>query len=213
MNTSKPIATISFNSEPFLLSKLNELVDNRTISFYALIFHFGEPSEFEDTLKDHFHVYAEPNRRIDTMALGDEFKEPVSTSAIPLNCLPFWSSRFPDWYYYILHDPIYLARKGQSRYYIYQQEDIITSDKEYLIEKVNSINPFEFNYSIDIGKYQDKGYTFTQYVIAKNIHPMQIKAFNTAWEMLSRTKSSVHKTATKEEASGESHLLEVKDSC
>lgn len=59
MNTSKPISTVSFNSAPFLLSKLDELVDNRTLSFYAYIKHFGEPSESKDTLKDHFHIYIE----------------------------------------------------------------------------------------------------------------------------------------------------------
>lgn len=146
------------------------------------------------------------------MALGDEFKEPVSASEPPLACLPFQNSKFADWYYYILHDPIYLARKGKSRYYIYKQEDIITSDKEYLIEKVNSINTFEINYYADISEYQDKGYNFEQYMIVKNIHPMQIKAFHTAWEMVSITKSTAHKTTTKKEASDENHLLETKDS-
>lgn len=213
MNTSKPISTVSFNSEPFLLSKLNELVDNRTLSFYAYIKHFGEPSESTDTLKDHFHIYTELNRRTDTMALGDEFKEPVSISKPPLGCLPFQHSKsFADWYYYILHDPVYLAKKGKSRYYSYRQDEIITSDKNYLLEKVNSINTFEFNYYADISEHQDRGYNFEQYVIVKNIHPMQIKAFFSAWEIISKTKSTVHKTKTKEEASDESHLLATKDS-
>lgn len=212
MNTSKPISTVSFNSEPFLHSKLNELVDNRTLSFYAYIKHYGEPSESKDTLKDHFHIYTEPNKRINTMALGDEFKEPVSAIELPLGCIPFRNSKFPDWYYYILHDPIYLARKGMSRYYSYRQDEIITSDKDYLIEKVNSIDTFEYNYYADISEHQDKGYNFEQYVIVKSIHPMQIKAFFTAWEIVSKTKSTVHKTKTKEEASDESHLLTTKDS-
>lgn len=211
MNTSKPISSVSFNSLPFLLSKANELVANRTLAFYALILHYGEPSEFGDTLKDHIHIYTEPNRRIDTMSLGDEFKEPVSISELPLGCLPFQYSKFADWYYYILHDPIYLARKGMSRYYSYRQDEIITSDKDYLIEKVNSINTFEFNYYADISEHQDKGYNFEQYMIVKNIHPMQIKAFHTAWDMVSITKSTVHKTTAKEEASDESRLLETKD--
>lgn len=212
MNTSKPISTVSFNSMPFFLSKADELVDNRTISFYAFIFHFGEPSESKDTLKDHIHFYCEPNRRIDTMSLGNQFKEPVSTDELPLACLPFWNSNsFADWYYYILHDPIYLARKGMSRYYIYKQEDIITSDKDYLKEKINSINTFEFNYYADIAAHQEKGYNFEQYMIVKNIHPMQIKAFRIAWDMVSITKSATHEATAKEEASDESHLLETKE--
>ena len=203
MNTSKPIATISFNTESFLFSKCNELVDNHVISFYAYIKHYGEPDENKDTLKDHFHLYLEPNKRIDTMNIRTEFKESLSTGELPLGCLPFSYSKFDDWYFYILHDPLYLARKGMSRHYSYSQRDIITSDKEYLIEKINGIDTFEFNHYIDISDYQDRGYSFQQYVVAKNINPMQIKAYFTAWEIVSDIRlSTAHK-----KASDESHLL------
>ncbi len=210
MNTSKPISTISFNTENFLYSKLNELVDNRTLSFYAYIKHYGEPNESNDTRKDHYHIYAEPNKRIDTSALKAEFIEALSTYEAPLKCMPFQSSKFDDWYYYCLHDPLYLARKGMSRQYSYQYKDIITNEADYLIEKVNSINTFEYNSYVDISEYQNRGYTFEQYIIAKNIHPMQIKAFCTAWEIVWEAKRSTttHKT---EEASDESHLLENKN--
>ena len=209
MNTSKPISTISFNTENFLYSKLNELVENRTLSYFAYIKHYGEPSECNDTPKDHYHIYAEPNKRIDTSALKAEFIEALSPYEDPLKCLPFQSSKFDDWYYYCLHDPLYLARKGMSRQYAYQQKDIITNEADYLIEKVNSINAFEYNSYVDISEYQNKGYTFQQYVIAKNIHPMQIRAFCTAWEIVWEAKrSTTHKT---EEASDESHLLENKN--
>lgn len=209
MNTSKPISTISFNTESFLHAKLDELVDNRTLSFYAYIKHYAEPSENNDTLKDHYHIFVEPNKRIDAMALRTEFKEAVSLSEPPLGCLPFQFSKFDDWYYYGLHDPIYLARKGMSRYYSYSRTDIVTSDKDYLSEKINSLNTFEHNCYVDIAKYQDKGFTYSQYIIARGIHPMQIRAFCAAWEIVLEAKNSAtHKT---EEASDESHLLEDKN--
>ena len=210
MNTSKPISTISFNTEAFLYGKLNELVDSRIVSFFAYIQHYGEPVECNDTRKDHYHIYIEPNKRIDTMALQQEFQEPIANEK-PLGSLPFQSSKFSDWYYYILHDPIYLARKGMSRSYCYTQNEIITSSNDYLMEKVNSINTFEFNCYVDISEYQEKGYSFQQYVIAKNIAPMQIKAYFTAWEIVWEAKRSASHRS-KKQASEETHLLDKMDS-
>lgn len=206
MNTSKPISTISFNTKAFLISELDELIDSKHISFYAFIKHYAEPQECNDTLKDHFHVYIEPNTRIDTMALQSEFKEPVKSSEFPLGCLPFSLSKFPDWYYYSLHNPIYLANKGMSRKFFYAHDDIITNEPDYLKEKVNGINLLEFNYYIDMASYQDKGYHFNQYVIAKNINPMQIKAYFMAWGLVEEIRrASTHK----EEADDlSSHLLD-----
>lgn len=104
MNTCKPISTISFNSENFLHQKLNELVDNKIITFYTYIKHYGEPNENRDTLKDHFHIYVEPNKRIDTMQLGEKFNEVDINHVKPLGVLPFQFSKFDDWYLYGLHD-------------------------------------------------------------------------------------------------------------
>lgn len=209
MNTSKPISTISFNSDSFLFSKCNELTNNNIISFFAYIKHYGEPTKSKDILKDHFHLYIEPNKRIDTMSLQKEFEEIFSGYELPLKCLPFNSSKFDDWYFYVLHDPIYLARKGMTRNYFYNRTDILTSDKDYLTDKINSINLHEFNSYIDIAEYQNKGYSFSQYLIAKNISPMQIKAYSTAWAMVEELN---HKsTHNKKEASDKSHLQSIEE--
>ena len=71
MNTRSPISTISYNTEKFLKMKLDELVDNKMISYYMFIFHQPEI----DDLKPHIHLYIEPNKQLDTMYLTDYFKE------------------------------------------------------------------------------------------------------------------------------------------
>ena len=212
MNTSKAISTISFNTEAYLYAKLNELVDCRILSFYSYIKHYGEPNESNDTKKDHYHIYIEPNKRIDTSSLKLEFNEHTNDGDEPLKCLPFQNSKFDDWYYYCIHDPIYLARKGMNRLYSYKQKDIVSSDKDFLLEKVNEINTFEYNSYVDIYEYQNKGYSFQQYAIAKNIHPMQIKAYSLAWEMVWDVKnSSASNNNEKAENSSAKQLIEAKN--
>lgn len=102
--TTKPITTISYNSEEFLKRKLNELFDAKKITDYRYIFHYGEDGD-----KNHFHVFIEPNRRIDTALLLDEFKEVDPTKDKPLGVLPFrCNSQRDHWIMYVIHDPDYL---------------------------------------------------------------------------------------------------------
>lgn len=185
MNTCKPISTISFNTESFLQQKLNELVDGKIISFYIYIKHYGEPNENRDTLKDHFHVYVEPNKRIDTMQLGEKFNEVDINNVKPLGVLPFQYSKFDDWYLYGLHDTFYLAKKRMKREYHYNMNDMVTNNEEYLKERVNSIDAYAMNNYFEIKDYQDEGYDFEQFVIIKNVHPMQIRAYRDAWLVVS----------------------------
>ena len=67
MRTSKPIATISYNTEEYLVSRLQELVRNKKICDYMYIKHFKE----EDETKDHIHLWIKPNTLIDTMDIQD----------------------------------------------------------------------------------------------------------------------------------------------
>ena len=70
MRTSKPIATIAYNTVDFLEQKLAELLRNHKIQDYFFIYHIAE----EDEKKDHIHLYIEPNTRIDTMDLQEFFR-------------------------------------------------------------------------------------------------------------------------------------------
>ena len=71
MRTSKPVATISYNTQPFLDAKLLELVRNKKIQDFVYIYHLAE----EDEKKNHCHLYIEPNTLIDTMDIQEFLKE------------------------------------------------------------------------------------------------------------------------------------------
>lgn len=146
MNTAKPISTISYNSTQYLDYVLNQLIDNDIIVFYAYIFHRAEDNE----LKDHIHLYVEPNYRLDTSVLRKKFDEiDVSgESDKPLGVMPFNPSKWQDWYLYSIHDIDYLRSKGLQRTYIYSKENVIISDVNYFNELVNTIN---YNYGL-VGK-------------------------------------------------------------
>lgn len=137
MKTTKPLATISYNSEPFLALKLDELYKARKIQFYAFIKHQPE----EDEKKAHFHVYVEPSSKIDTNDLKDVFieKDPNGSNK-PLKTLNWGKSDFSNWFWYSMHDPRYLASKFESRKYSYHVEDFISSDDDELLCKVRD-NP------------------------------------------------------------------------
>lgn len=127
MNTSKPISTISYNSEKWLKSRLEELYRNHTISDWIYIHHDAE----EDEKKDHFHVWIEPNRKIDTMTLQDFFREPdPERPDKPLGVIKFQSSRLDDWILYSVHDLQYLASKQESREFAYRKEDFVFADED-----------------------------------------------------------------------------------
>lgn len=126
MRTSKPISTISYNTENYLKGKLEELKKNRTISDYMYILHFAE----EDESKNHTHVFIEPNKMLDTMALQENFREidPKDNTKL-LGCINFHSSKVDDWILYSMHFEPYLVSKGQSRKYHYKQDDFRFADE------------------------------------------------------------------------------------
>ena len=131
MKTSRPFSTISYNTRDFLRSKLEELYSRNILSFYAFIHH--EPEE--DEKKDHIHLFLVPNGTQNTDTIRDYFKEYDPTNPLkPRGCLPCNSSKFGDWYLYSLHNPDYLAAKGQAREFIYTESEMEVSDDLYFGE-------------------------------------------------------------------------------
>lgn len=127
MRTSKPIATISYNTEPFLLNKLQELIRNHKISDYMYIKHFPE----EDERKEHIHLWLKPNTLLDTMDLQEFFRElDPSKPDKPLKCIDFRTSKTDDWILYNLHHSGYLASKGEAREFVYNKEDFRFYDED-----------------------------------------------------------------------------------
>lgn len=106
MATQKPISTISYNSEFFLVEKLQSLYDAHIIQAWQYIKHKGEDGD-----KDHIHLRIEPNKRIDPMELTEMFKEFEKGKEKPLGVRPWRNSKEEDWFLYAVHDSDYLSLK------------------------------------------------------------------------------------------------------
>lgn len=104
--TSRPISTISYNTESFLQERLNQWVDAHLIQCYMYIKHKGEDGD-----KDHIHLRIEPNKSLDPMKLTEELREYEKGSDKPLGCRPWRPSKEEDWYLYAVHDKDYLGLK------------------------------------------------------------------------------------------------------
>ena len=136
MKTTKPFSTISYNTNDFLIAKLNKFTENGVLKFWAFINHFPE----EDEEKEHTHLYIEPESKMDTLQLANEFIEFIPGDPRPLRWMPQRPSKWDTWYLYDIHDKDYLASIGQSRKYHYDPGLIFTSDKIYLNELVGHID-------------------------------------------------------------------------
>lgn len=127
MRTSKPIATISYNSQEFLIMKLEELIKNHKICDYMFINHFAE----EDEKKNHIHLWVKPNTLIDTMDLQKFLTElNPDNPTKPFKCIDFRLSAVDDWILYNQHYEPYLASKGEARQYHYTKDDFIYNDED-----------------------------------------------------------------------------------
>lgn len=186
MKTSKPVSTISFNTEAFLRGKLRELERAGIIEFWAYIVHDPEPDEVGDEAggKKHMHVYMEPAKLIQTQELRAEFKEIDPTNPKPLGCLQIAASKFDHWYLYALHDPDYLASKAQRRVYAYEPEQVVSSDEDDLRSKVTNIDIGSITPYITMARYQRSGMEFRDFVLGEHIGVRDISAYSKAWMML-----------------------------
>lgn len=183
MRTTKPIATISYNSPKYLELKLNELVKAKKIGFWAFICH--KPEDDEGGKKAHIHVYLEPAKMLQTVDLCEALKEvnPADMSK-PFGCINFRLSRFDDWYLYGLHDRAYLAWKQQSRKHHYDPSEMVTSDADELNYLVQSINLLEVSRYADMLAAQRQGVTWNQYFARGTVPIPQVRACEYAWQLL-----------------------------
>lgn len=172
MRTTKPCSTISYNTDDFLTVKLNDLIRKGHIDFWAYIKHHAE----EDETKDHKHLLIYPSKLLDTNQLKEELLEPDFNNLTnkPLGCMPFRSSKFPDWYLYVLHDSGYLANKGQKRKYHYTDSDIVCSDTDFLIELKHLIDWSKINILGQVVQAAESGLTWGEYLKSANLSLNQI---------------------------------------
>lgn len=106
MATQKPISTISYNTEAFLVEHLEAWRKVHIIASYQYICHKGEDGD-----KDHIHLRIEPNKKLDPMDLQEQLREYQNGKSKPLGCRPFRPSKEEDWALYAVHDKDYLALK------------------------------------------------------------------------------------------------------
>lgn len=132
MQTCKPISTISYNTEPFLKSVLDNLINKHIIDYYMYIPHIGELDFEGKEESDHIHLFIVPNHRVNTAQLGEFFIEPDPPNVLPLKCITWNTSTSNDWILYCLHDKNYLFSKMESRQIQYKYDDLRSSDSQDL---------------------------------------------------------------------------------
>lgn len=183
VRTTKPISTISFNTEAFLKERLNDLVKSKKISFYSFVKH--KPEDDEGGKKEHFHVYLEPSKIVQTDDLREFLKEfdPLKPDK-PKGCLKFNTSKFDHWYMYALHDKRYLASKGESRRFHYIKDDFISSDEDDFDAMVYGIDWMSLSPYEDMINAQNSGLSWDDYFRFGRIPIQQIKVYYYAWNLL-----------------------------
>lgn len=208
MKTSKPFATISYNSKEFLINHLNEQLRLHNISFWSLILHTKE----EENKKDHWHVYVVPNGRIDTDLFLSNFQElDTNNPLIPLKCMPANSAKFADWYLYVLHDKNYLAFKKMTRKYHYTKEEIITSDNDYLNELIDLIDYTKINKQAQILSRLAQGEKLVSLINTGEISISQITQYIRYLELLDKEDYDTKYNTRKEKIKQMKELIERED--
>jgi len=181
LKTSKPFATISYNTPNFLFLKLSDLVNKGKLSWFAFVYHYKE----EDEKKDHIHVFFIPDGQIDTKPLGDLLREFDPTHPDqPLGVLPFQSSKFPDWYLYSSHNTEYLASKGQSRKYHYEKSDFKTSNEDYLTELEHLIDRSKINNITVVREAVENNVPFSSLVKEGRIPVQLINQYQKVYDLI-----------------------------
>lgn len=182
MRTSKPFATISYNSASYLSSTLDKLVEQNILDFWCFIEHLPE----DDETKKHKHLFCVPVSCFDCRTLIDYLQETDESNptAKPLTCIIPRSSKFDDWYQYSLHDVNYLASKGQARKYHYTVNDIIRSNDDYFNDLRYQINYSKINRMERIIAAVNNGETFESLLAMGQIPIQLINQYKSAYDML-----------------------------
>lgn len=136
MKTSKPISTISYNTENFLKTKIEYWKSLGIIEFGMWIKHEAE----QDEKKAHYHVFLKPAKLIQTMDLELDSCEldPLNPEK-PLKMVSFRVSKESDWLLYSLHDTNYLQEKGLEREFSYDLSDIQSTCDDTLADIISHL--------------------------------------------------------------------------
>ena len=182
MITRSNISTISYNTDDFLTFKLNDMIKNHCIEFWAFINHIPE----EDERKAHKHLFIIPSGTVDTFALSDILEEIDFTNPTmpPLGTI-FWKhSKFVDWYLYALHDIDYLASKGESRMYHYNKSEFVVSEYDYFNELIHSCDFSQYTKHKKLREAVQSDISFRDLFANGFIPVQQIGQYNLAYNLL-----------------------------
>lgn len=134
--TSGVVSTVCYASKPFVTARLQQLTENKALTFWALVEH---PEYVKTTTgelrKRHVHVIMEAGQeRINLDSVSKFLEEPDPDPNQPhLGCLPFRRSQLADWLPYSVHDRDYLRYKHLEKpYYDIPLSEVVTSDKEQI---------------------------------------------------------------------------------
>lgn len=182
MRTSKPFSTISYNSDKYITSKLNDLVKAGKISFWCAIRHKPE----SDEKKEHLHVYINPSCMFQTDDLKSYLAEvDLEHPNQPLTCITARPSKtFDDWFLYSLHDKRYLASKGLSREHHYNRNALFTSDVNELDMLINEVDMCKYTVYQTLLDFKQEGKSFEQFIMTGQCPIQQIRNYAFAWSLL-----------------------------
>lgn len=211
MNTIRVISSISFNTVPFFESVVNRLcragsaADGKQVLDWC---HWIVHSPDSDQSKVHIHFVCKPSRRIDTNDLRKFFVEPVDAlinerlargeikevkpdDLKPLNCLPFnITQTMRDWLLYAIHDYHYLFQKGQSRTVHYKQEDVKSTEPEFLKSQFEECaDPIQKLTQRVVDMYTLEQMTFSEIMMTNLIPPSLVYYFKTLVEGLGEPRT------------------------
>ena len=183
MKTRLPFACISYNSDTFFENVANELLRQHKIDFWYYINHYAEGEE----RKAHKHCYFRPVGTINTDLLDFAEPDPDPIQPLPLICWKFESSTsFADKYLYDIHDSDYLRVKGLDRKFHYNRDDIVCSNRDYLLELIHTA---DFSKYKKIEQFRDmiKSNVPFEQLIANGFIPIQqVYQWRYAFDMLNK---------------------------
>lgn len=157
---------------------------------WAFINH--EPEEDENS--QHKHLVLKLNKVYDTMNLNEFLVEPCPYDPRPFRCMDFHKTKstegcyIDDWILYEMHDPEYLAWKGQSRKYQYSFDDFVSDDLFNLKELYNhAYKASEFAVRRNLlRKLQDVDFNPAELIETGQVPLQQAGALN-AYDFMRRT--------------------------
>lgn len=203
------ISTISYNTPEFLRVKLEDLRKAKIISEWYFIEHQPEADE----KKVHIHMLVVPSKQLSTDDLAENFIQPDLPN--PPRKTLWWeiTKDWSDWYLYSIHDPEYLASKGQSREWVYTIDQMEAHDRDFLEERVARIDRSTLTPVSIVKKYIKSGHGFADLLASGSVPLTQAYAYKLAFDTLgSDLARNGRKTHTPKDEQGKNSPSDVQSS-